>query len=299
MDGKSLSREVLVNLGLSESDLILVDQTKVYRALDQAAKDFCRLVEALTSEASITTVAGEQVYDLPPDFLKPYVRGRSQRLLARYDRGGDLVDWPRLVSYQNLFLADLGSQEVPARFALRDRQRPPDVLTGTAGAESSLAVDGEAILHDPGADFSTWHPRDQIHNTSRDTSGLVLEVVDATHVRCALFPAGRAGFVTGDRYRLLSASGRELVLEGPALSSGHVLTLPYVCLPNPLYSELSSWRLADTSCLAIAGEAAFLYQVAAPGLKPNPALHALYQGEVQRLKIERAQECLHSGRRER
>lgn len=273
------------------------DKLELFSALDAAATDFVRQTKLLTSEVDITTTEDGQEYDLPPDFIALYVRDAARRLVGKfYD--GSTTTWPVLTTYEKIFRANkTDSKAVPTSFAIRDMPTLNANITGTATA-AGAAVGGECILTASGASFSgNANVRDIIHNTLDRSTGRVLAVTDDTHLVTTLFNGGADAWAENDTYVIKPAVQKQLVLEAPAETAGYTLTLPYLCMPAPVFSDFSSWRFEPRSCLAVCHEAAYLFQMHHKhDPRKDATLHNLFLQEIRRIKIEKAGQLLQGGR---
>lgn len=298
MIGIDLRRQFLDALAQSQEDMVQLDLRKIYSALDHAAGLYVRETKGIKTSAQITTSAGSQSYDLPADFIEPCVRlayGDLRRsvVVAKYTYDTDGLAWPHLVSYDKLFYCG-GSEavSVPRVFAIHPAATADAALTGSASADGAL-VSGEAVLTDAAATFTaTVSARDVVINTSRNSSGIVLQVVSDTQVKCALFPEGLQSWRSGDGYLIQPEARLQVVMEAPSADSGHVFTLPYIAQPAPVYSDLGSWRLDDTAGRAIAYEAAYLYSISSPKAKAVAAHHQIFKDAVRAARNRLAQKAL-------
>jgi hypothetical protein len=230
MDGKTLLKYGEEGLG----GIDVGDKKFFFDCLDAAVVDFVRRTRTITSSVIVTTIEDTQVYNLPSDFIELHAKGYQRRLIGKYSDGTNTY-WPVLTSYEKIFRSNLtNSKDYPGRFAIIDKQTKDDPIEGTATA-THAPVAGEAILEDSGASFeSTVSKRDVIHNTTDESSGIVLSVTDDTHLKCALFNGTANKFTTDDVYVIISAGNWQVYLDAPSKTAGHTLTLPYVCMPSPI-----------------------------------------------------------------
>jgi hypothetical protein len=293
MDGKTLLKYGEEGLGGIDID----DKKFFFDCLDAAVTDFVRRTRTVTSSKVITTIEDQQAYNLPPNFIELYAKGYRRRLLGKYSDGTNTY-WPVLTSYEKIFRADLtDSKDYPGRFAIIDKQEKDDIVEGTATADGNPSA-GEIILEDSAASFeSTVNARDIIHNTPDGSDGIVLSVTDDTHLKCALFNGADNEFVSGNAYVSIPACNNQVYLDAPSKTAGHTLTLPYVCMPSPIYSDYGFWRFPAMSCRAICYEAAYLYKVDYDfDGKRDKHLHDLFEDEIKNTNIETARRRLQGGR---
>lgn len=299
MDGRTLIDTVIDALDKPVADeLFDTDHRVLYGYLDAAAAEFVRATRCLTGSATITTVASQQAYDLPPDFINLYMRNAADRHFVRYYDGTG-YHFPVLTTYEALFRAnETAERACPARFCITDRTTPPAIISSTttaAGAQSA----GQCTLTDSTKLFTTTnlvYPRDIVHNATDASDGVVLTVTDATRLVTALFSGKKNAWGNGDAYVIQRASGKQILLDAPSESSGHTITVPYVCMPSPVFSDYGFWRFPPMSCRAIAFEAAFLYQNRKGNYPGADRHHVLFLNEVNRIRTETARAALRGGR---
>lgn len=299
MDGKMLLRAVLDRIS-DQSTAGPYKARRIYESLDQAASIFCRLTKLYKRSVTLTTVAAQQDYTLPPDFLDLWMESYSGRRFVRYYDGTDYF-WPTVIDWKSLFRLNLtDSQATPSRVAIRETESIfAASVTGTA-TTTGAAVRGLAILTDSTKTFLTttrvW-PRDIIHNETDDSYGRVIEVTDATHLKCALFEGKVNGFAIGHAYTIVPESRMQLSLEAPPATSGHLILMPYAGLPDPVFADYSSWRISDTRCRSIAAGAAALLQLPDNSWEEARVMNGQFLEEVRRTKEEIGQGILKHQRR--
>jgi hypothetical protein len=292
VDGKTLYRYGEQAIG----GLAARDKWFFYTCLNEAAEEFVRETKALTKDLVLTTEEDRQEYALPPDFIGPAIRSMRRRFIGKY-RAGDETFYPFLTSYEKIFWADeTESKSPPERFAIRDQQAPESILGGSVESDGA-AVGGSCVLHDLEADFTdSVYPRDVVHNVTDGSHGVVLEVVDGTHLATALFEGTDDCWSIGDEYRIIPGSNKTLVFDAPCDTAGHTLTLPYYCMPDPIYSDYGHWRFSPRSCRAICYRAAYLYALDLDfDVKKHQWLNAEFEQEVSRIKRERGLMSLQGG----
>jgi len=293
MDGKTIYNYGVNALGgIAESD-----KKFFYDCLDSAALDFVRQTRTLTAMATITTVEDQQEYDLPANFIDPYLKNRNGRFVAKYN-DGTYDSWPYLTSFEKLYRANYtDSKPSPSRFAIRDKPEAQTLLAGAATA-SGTASAGRCTLTDSGAAFETTvEARDMIHNETDGSSGIVLSVTDDTHLVCALFGGANNQWASSDEYVITPASNYQAYLDAPSAVKGHTLYVPYLCMPGPVFSDYDTWRFPPMSCRAIAMEAVWLFNVDyEDGLTRFENLHRIYMDEILKVNRETALRRLQGGR---
>ena len=297
MDGKSLLGAVLDLCDDRNAAAELYRRRRIFECLDQAAAIFCRLVRNYHSSATLTTVLSQQDYALPPDFIDFYMlRGGSY--FARYYDGSD-YSWPRVVEWQEIFQANLTDAEsVPSRVAVRDVETAAAAITGTATSAGAKSADGIAILTDSTKAFLTttrvW-PRDVIYNTADGSSGVVVSIPTGTTLRCALFDGGGNDWTNGDAYTITPAAEKQLTLEAKSETAGHLILIPYIAMPDPVFSDYASWRLPARTCRGIAAGAAALLQLSQHSYQETQWMNGQFAEEIRRTKAEIGRQILSGG----
>lgn len=299
MDGAVLKQAMLDALDEpTESNIFETDARVLYQCLDAAAVSFVRQTRCLTSSATIETVEGQQAYDLPPDFINLYLKTPSDRHYIKYS-DGSVTSFPVLAQYDQIFYDhQTDEKETPRRFAVIDRTTAPSLITGTATA-SGAKTGGQCTLNDKTKDFAganLVYPRDTVHNTRDNSHGLILSVTDSNNVVTALFNGALNAWKLGDGYVIQRASTKQIYLDAPSSTSGHTITVPYVCMPGPVFSDYGFWRFPPVSCRAICYEAAFMHQNRMGDYVSADRHHILFQQEVSRIRAEDARRLLQSGR---
>jgi len=297
MDGKKLTKLVLDALDEQSVSDNFADQRRIYENLDWAAEIFCWETGLLRTSIDITTVADQQAYDLPPDFIKLYMKNNRGKFFLKYTYDTDKVCWVYMVSYEKLFKANYTDpKNTPNFFSIIEKEDKESLITGTATADGA-ATGGECTLTDSTKKFLSddkVYPRDIIHNTGDGSDGYVLSVTDDTHLKVALFDGTDNDFTNGDAYVIQPAAERQLVLDAPSENAGHTITIPYICTPSPVFSDYGFWRFRPRTCRAIAWGAASLFKVPKRQFKESKELGGHFAAEVQRVRQVQAQRILRS-----
>lgn len=301
MDGRELTRAVLNSTDGYTAAGKQDKQHRIYECLDAAAAIFLRETRILHTSIDLTTVAGQQDYDLPPDFIDLYMADAAARFFIKYYDASN-YSWPPCVSYEEIFRENkTDSQDIPNRFCIRDKDDVEAAVTGKT-TSADAASRGQCTLTDTAQTFTTtqrvW-PRDIVHNETDGSDGVVLAVTDATHLVTALFGGKNNAWGSGDAYRIQPAVERELYLDAPSTTAGHTMTVPYVCMPTPVYSEYASWRFPPRVCRAIASGAAALLVLPESSYDESRVMQGIFLDEIRRIKVERAQAILAQGRSRR
>ena len=290
MDGRSLIQQTVDALARPELDIMVLGEKKLYDRLDEASSSWARITGSIFNEVALTTIASQQAYDLPPDFIRPHVKDGARRIVGRYVTSDDSTYWLEKTSYEKVFRKNATeAQDVPGSFAIIQKPAAAARVTGTATTAHTVTA-GEVTLEDAAASFTdSVRVRDIVHNSARRTSGIVLAVTDDQHITCAMFPQGQGAWRQDDSYVIQPASRLQLVFDAPPANGDDVLTLPYVSLPRPVFSDYGWPGLSSDAARAITSEAAYLYQVRSTTMRTNPALHKMFLHELRQHKIDRAQ----------
>jgi len=293
MDGKQLTREFLDAIDKAETDLLELQPRTIYHALDVAACDFARQTRLITHKATITTVDGENRYDLPPDYLAIFAGGdrtRESRPMGKYTDIDGGVTWPCAVN-EALINNDPDSEteESPPRaFAVVARGTAEGRISGATTSAGVVAA-GEAILNDTAAEFaSAVEVRDRVHDLTTEADGIVLAVTSDIALACALFDGRSASFGSGDSYVIVPGATQQVLLARKSNAAAETLVIPYISAPPPVFSDYASWPFAEDTCRAIAAYAAYMYLVAKKKGEPRRQHYANYTQEVVKTKREMA-----------
>ena len=293
MDGAALRHIAEEALGgIAEADLL-----NFYLCMDTAAAGFVRETKQLTEEVPISSVEGKQHYPLPPDFVSLYVRssGNQPVFYIKYATAA-ATRFPVLVDYDRIFGANLSeARETPTCFAIRDFQDDQNRIEGQASAIGE-AAGGESVLTADGQSFlSTVNVRDIVHNVTDGSVGRVLAVTDDTHLKTALFAGTANAWAVNDNFIIIPGRKKQITLEAPSKTAGHTMTVPYLRMPSPVYSDYGFWAFEERSCRAIVMEACFLWKIDYDSdPRRDAALHALFVDEINRVRRELARTRLQS-----
>lgn len=293
MDGRQLLLLILAALDRQESDLMLLDERRLYDALETAIAQFVRAVSPLTAEINLVTVAGQRSYDLPPGFLRPKPRAHGRPGAMRYVDLSGSITWIGMASGEATFRATAEEAAIPSFWAVSQKLTAGAVISGTA-AEAALQENGVSLLIGS-TPFFEVSQRDRVSNLTRRTDGIVLGVTEGGAIQTAMFPRGQAAWRVGDSYAVRPASRNQVVLSHPPASTGETMTIRAVVLPPPVYADHCHLPLPPENCDAIAGQAAYLYALRTTSIKAKPVLYTLFQAEVSRAKTNRALMILQEG----
>jgi hypothetical protein len=191
--------------------------------------------------------------------VKYYRDGASARVYQRdydemaYADGGPDSDSTTVVS-------------APQYFAVAMSVTPTAISSSTTSAAAHTG--GESSLTDTQGAFLTTNalikPGDEVINKTRNRAGYVLAVTGATNLKTAMFDAAQpissyAGWETSDAYAIFPRRRYQLVLDSPLEHGGGTITIPYVKLPDPVYSDYGFYSLPVMGDEAILNYALWLY----------------------------------------
>lgn len=293
MDGKQLTREFLDAVDRAETDLVELQPQGIFRALDVAACEFARQTRLITRMATITSVDGQNRYDLPPDFLAIFGggdRARGGRLVGKYTDAAGGVTWPFAVNEALINQdEDAETEESPPKvFAVVPRQTAESRLSGST-TSAGAAAGGEAALNKTGESFtSTVEVRDRVHNLTTEADGIVIAVVSNILLTCAMFGGKSASFGSGDSYVIVPGATQQVLLGRKSNAAAETLKVPYIAAPPPVFSDYASWPFPEHTGRAIAGYAAYRWLTDKKKGEPRRQHYAAFAAEVVQTKREMA-----------
>jgi len=258
MDGNQLSYQVR-QLLLEGSTSSFLDPRTTYDYLYEAVCELSSALRIPEDTQTITTVASTSLYDINTNYLCLSVKNDSDEFVVKY-YDSSAYYWitykdPNYI-YQN---NSLSNSSVPQSFSIVGKSTLPSNITGTATANGTSSG-GQCTLTDSTAPFANVSAGDSVHNSSDGSSGLVLSKTSSSAIVTALFGGTGNNWTSSDSYVIVPQSRRQLYLDPPSLTTGHTVTLRYVCRPDIVYSEYGSYRIPDTYVPAICKYAAWLYK---------------------------------------
>ncbi len=264
MDGAEMQHRVEDFLDEESTGTWLSTRT-TYDYLWEGAKRFVGRIECLTSYQDITTVADQVNYVLDAKYLKLYLTDRQNRYYVRYyDQSNysfiTYKDYKEIVYANKIAAAD--AVDVPDHFSIRDQQSLYSQITGTA-TSAGAASGGECTLTDTSGLFTTTDyvsAGDIIHNTTDESSGIVLSVTDATNLVCALFGDNGNDWTSQDAYVIQPQGRLELILDPPPDDADDTVRIWYVEVPAPVYSHYGTYRFRQHNIEHIVEYAAAKYK---------------------------------------
>ena len=258
MDGKLLLRELRDLLNEQDNSTWFNDFTG-YNYLFQAAIEFVSRTNCLRGEATITTVANQQSYELPADFLQLYIRDPSNRHVIKVNDGSTDLMVPyrsyEEVYYQNQTTA----QSLPNFFSVIDDPVTATMLTGSA-TSNGASIGGQSNLTSTTSTFATVSHGDIVHNTTDGAYGMVLGVTGTTILSTAMFGGSSNDWTTGDNYVIQPRGRYQLVLDPKSSLSGYTVYVPYTQRPAPVFSDYGVYRFPSEYSPALVKYAFWLYK---------------------------------------
>ena len=284
MDGKLLLRELRDLLNEQDNSSWFNDFTG-YNYLFQAAIEFVGRTNCLHGEATITTVANQQTYDLPADFLQLYVRDDNNTHVVKYYNTSSYQMIPYR-SYERVYYEDqTTAQSIPNYFSIMDSQLTRQSALRVTGTSTfaGASVGGAVLVAD---------------TTSRLCHVCLTGILFTTPrtVPTGWFWSSRAqrrichGDVWWHKQRLEcwrwlcdSAERRyQLVLDPKPLTSGHTVYVPYTQRPVPVFSDYGIYRFPDRVFPAIVKYAFWLYKYRDSQPKVGDAMYQYFDQATKR-----------------
>jgi len=259
MDGKQYLYQLRNLLQEGETSSFLDTRTS-FDYIYQAACQFVIETRLLTAETTLTTVAGTADYDLPVDYLSLYLRNSTNEFVIKYYDGANYT----FLTYRDIASMWIDNptegKTIPDNFAIIDGDTP-SIVTGTASAVGAL-TNGYTILTSSTSTFiaSKVSVGDQIHNTTDGSDGVVIEVIDATHLKTAMFGGTDNDWTSDDAFIITPQSRKQIKFNAYPDTAGHTATLPYIQKPDPVYTAYGSYRFPAVYMPAVLHYAAWLYK---------------------------------------
>jgi len=249
MDGYSLKRD-LRTLLLDESANKFYSDRVMYYALHLAAIKFVQRTECLKTAQTITTAASTSDYDLNPDFMGLHLKDSQGNWYARYYAPGTTSN-PYIIfhrDYERIVYADNSTASaIPSSFSIKNNPTQDTNISGTATSAGTLN-NGESALNDTGASFESYiNVGDELHNTTDDTHGYVLEVTSDIQLQTAIFDSTgtAAAWGSGDAYLIKPQPKNLLVLDPASSTASYSLIVDYVQRPAPVYSSYRGYNISN------------------------------------------------------
>lgn len=282
MDGKRL---IEVFTGIAAPLLpqrVAASRQNIFDYLDGAACEFFRKTLTYTKTYTFLTVANQQEYYLPTDFVEITSWDADTREPVVKLNDGTSDYYPFL---DPEFDDDVTTIAIPESFEISESDSSLYTRTGNTTAVGAYSY-GESICTNATGAFITSNlvfVRDFIRNLTLNCSGIITEVTSDTAIKTCLFGGRTNAWGNGDAYRISRQKSTRLVFNQKPSTAGYTVTVAYAALPNPVFSDLASWHVGDKIARAIAAEAAvnFLNErgIVAPNIHHQSFLNAIDQAE--------------------
>jgi hypothetical protein len=261
MGGESLTYKLRNLLQEVYGSSFLDDRTS-YDYIYEAVKEFARRTRTITATQTITTVASTSAYDVNPDFLDLYFRNSFNELVIKYVQASGGTYWPIYRDYDRMTQDgsySTASAPVPTTFSIIDKADTETRLTGTATSTGTL-TNGETVLYDTSASFTSKLVGSDVHNTTDGSSGVVIGYTSSTEIICVLFGGTDNTFTSADAYIIIPKQLKSLVVSPANSVAGDTITLYYIQSPQPVYSPYRNYRIDSQYDMSIVMYAAWLYK---------------------------------------
>jgi hypothetical protein len=264
-----------------------MDKKTSFDFIYEAAKDMAKKLKANHSSQSITTVINTILYPLNPDFMEVLTEDGFNNKIIKYSDGTNTT-WLKRAAYGHILHDNnTTSVPIPGRFAVTDYALSSRI-TGTTTA-NGVHAGGESILTDSLAPFANVKPGDAVMNTTSSYIGVVLSVTSTSALVTAMFNVAAtnsayASWVNGNAYIIQPKARYALILDPPPATSGHIMTVPYICKPAPVYSDYGSYNFATGYEEALIKYAFFLYKYRDTTPNYGDALYKFYDMQVREAK---------------
>lgn len=262
MDGFSIVRK-LRNLISEGSDSGWLDVKTSYDYIYEAIIATVGRVNLLTTTDTLTTVASTTSYTLNYNFLKLYMTDNRNRYFVKYYDGTSTY-FIYHKPYDEIYLANnTTAVTIPSSFSIMDAT-PLARITGSATSTAAQS-NGESTLTSTTSDFTNAEPGDLIHNTTDASHGVIISKTSSTVLITALYDGTNNYWTSADAYIIVPAHRYKLILDPPPSTASHIVTVPYIFKPDPVYSAtiLTGYRgypIPDEYEAGIIKYAAWLYK---------------------------------------
>jgi hypothetical protein len=194
----------------------------------------------------------------------PDTTNSTDRVAVHQDSGLKTVGWngDSAATADFYEVQNISTSSLPDKFTIKDKASLYSQITGTATA-AGAATAGECQLTDSAAAFlSTDYvsPGDHIHNTTDGSTGVVLEVLGEGTLKTALFSGTNNAWASSDAYVIQPMGRAEVLLDPPPSTSNHLVTVEYIKMPDPVYSDYRMYNFPFEAMEAIVAYAAWLYK---------------------------------------
>lgn len=259
MNGSSLIFKLRHALQESSTSGFLNDMVS-YDYLYEAAKEYARRTKALTTSVTLTTVASQAAYDLPPDFLCLYIQNTLNEYIINLDNGVSSSNWITMCPYERIIMNNNQSTvPIPSSFSIRDKQTLAANITGTA-TSAGTSTNGLCTLTDTAAKFANVIAGDRVYNTTDGSDGYVSSKTSSSAIVTALFNGTNNDWTSSDAYVIIAQPIKQIVLDPAPSTAGYTITVDYIQKPAPVYSAYESYRFDSNAEMALVYYACWLYK---------------------------------------
>ena len=243
-----------------DTDSGFVDDFTTYQYINEAAVEFVRRTECLTTSEDITTVADQAAYTLSPDFMSLYMRDSRDRFFVKINDGTNnyFSTWKH---YEDIILADQSSDSItiPSHFTIRNKTTRADQITGNT-TSAGTASGGVCTLADSGGGLSSADVADIVHNTNDGSRGVVVSETSDTALVTALFNGTDNDWSNNDAYVIQPQARYEIVFDPPPSTADYTVTVYYIQRPAPVFSDYYIFDFPPQYTSALCKYAAWLYK---------------------------------------
>jgi len=283
MNGKTLSRDVQEILNEASTSGFIDDRT-TYDYLYEAAVQFNLISQLNTDESTITTVDGTADYYLPYNFGSLYMKNQSgQYFLKLYD--GTSYTWVLWKSYEEIYYENTTAEVAyPYSFTIIDHDQYANI-TGSTTANGTSS-NGECTLTHSTAPFSNVTIGDYVSNTTDGSSGYVISVTSSSALVTALFDGTNNDWTSGDTYIITPKSRMKVILSPTPSTGGYIISVPYVAMPDPVYSDYRKYRIPEQYRGALVKYAAWLYKYRDREPNYGDGFYKMFDQQARRAKAD-------------
>lgn len=265
-----------------------LDKKTSFDLMYEAAKDFAQKTKSLYTTQSITTVASQANYALAPDFLEVYSEDDDGNKILKYTDSSSNVYWLTQQGYRPQYYANNTTAiAIPSNFAIISKPK----ISGIASTVTATTTQsgGESTLTDATASFTseTIWPGDIVHNKTLGHIGVVLSILTTTTLNTAMFDVTTApsssytGWSNTNAYLIQPGARYQVYIDPPPLTASETITVPYIQIPEPVYSDYGSYAFPVTDMEAILKYAVWLYKYRDSEPKFGDALYVQYDRAVR------------------
>ncbi len=242
-----------------------LDKKTSFDLIYEAAKDFARKTKCLYSTQAITTAASQSSYALNPDFLEVYIEDGDGNKTIKYTNAAGTVFWLSQQGYREQYYDNnTTAVSIPSNFAIVTKAKISGITSTVTSTTTNTG--GESVLTNTAASFTTatvW-PGDAILNKSSGAIGVVLGVTDTTHLNTAMFDVSSTsssytGWTSTNSYLIQPNPRYQIYIDPPPLTASETITVPYIQIPDPVYSDYGSYAFPTPYMEAILKYALWLY----------------------------------------